>query len=115
MSLTFEAAVDSLSAMFPTWDREALSSLLISNQGRVETTIETVLVMEGGGAALQENSSPSHQESSGAPGSGEGSNVLQSAPSTSRSREYRGTKCQLPETFLRVSFIDNYHCSITLL
>jgi len=47
MSITFEAAVDTLQSMFPSYDKETLSMLLQSNSNNVERTIESVLVMEG--------------------------------------------------------------------
>lgn len=47
MSISFESAVETLKVMFPDWDEETLSSILISNQYHVERTIETVLSMQG--------------------------------------------------------------------
>lgn len=47
MSISFEVAVSTLTAMFPDWDEETLSTLLISNNYHVERTIETVLAMSG--------------------------------------------------------------------
>lgn len=47
MSISFETAVATLTSMFPDWDEETLSTLLISNNYHVERTIETVLAMSG--------------------------------------------------------------------
>lgn len=45
MSISFESAVATLKAMFPEWDEETLSTILMSNNYHVEQTIETVLSM----------------------------------------------------------------------
>lgn len=45
MSITFESAVATLKSMFPEWDEETLSTILMSNNYHVEQTIETVLSM----------------------------------------------------------------------
>jgi hypothetical protein len=47
MSISFEAAISTLKTMFPEWDEEMLSTLLIANNYHVERTIETVLTMNG--------------------------------------------------------------------
>lgn len=70
MALTFESAVDSLSAIFPSWDKETLGSILISNGGRVESTIEMILSMEGSGENSNNQSNDIHV--------GEESNVTES-------------------------------------
>ena len=46
-SISFEAAVETLKVMFPDWDEETLTTILISNNYHVERTIETVLTMSG--------------------------------------------------------------------
>lgn len=45
MSISFESAVATLKAMFPEWDEDTLSTILVSNNYHVENTIETVLSM----------------------------------------------------------------------
>jgi hypothetical protein len=45
MSISFESAVETLKVMFPDWDEETLSTILVSNNYHVERTIETVLSM----------------------------------------------------------------------
>lgn len=45
MSISFESAVETLKVMFPDWDEETLSTILVSNNYHVENTIETVLSM----------------------------------------------------------------------
>lgn len=49
MSISFENAVGTLKSMFPEWDEETLTTLLMSNQYHVERTIETILSMCGDG------------------------------------------------------------------
>lgn len=47
MSIPFDNAVGTLEAMFPDWEKETLTTLLISNSYHVERTIEMVLSMQG--------------------------------------------------------------------
>lgn len=47
MSISFESAISTLKSMFPEWDEETLTTLLMSNNYHVERTIETVLSMSG--------------------------------------------------------------------
>ncbi|KAJ1420818.1 hypothetical protein B484DRAFT_127455 [Ochromonadaceae sp. CCMP2298] len=47
MSLSFESAVSTLSTMFPAWEDDLLSTILISNDYHIERTIETLLSMGG--------------------------------------------------------------------
>jgi hypothetical protein len=47
MSVSFESAVASLKTMFPEWDDETLSTLLVANNYHVERTVETILGMCG--------------------------------------------------------------------
>lgn len=46
MSITFNEAINSLSQMFPDWDKSALSEILIANDGHVENTIESIIGMQ---------------------------------------------------------------------
>lgn len=46
MSLTFDQAVDNLQVIFPTWERDSLSTILITNHGHVERSIETIFQMQ---------------------------------------------------------------------
>jgi hypothetical protein len=46
MSISFEEAVDSLSSMFPNWERDTLEALLSANDNHVENTIENIFSME---------------------------------------------------------------------
>jgi hypothetical protein len=62
MSISFESAVATLKAMFPEWDEETLSTILMSNNYHVEQTIETVLSMgdtSGVDASSRRSTSPS--------------------------------------------------------
>lgn len=47
MSIPFDNAVGTLQSMFPEWDPETLTTLLISNNYHVERTIESILTMQG--------------------------------------------------------------------
>lgn len=60
MSISFDAAVASLKVMFPDWDEETLSTLLIANNYHVERTIETILTMLGdpNASSVVESSQP---------------------------------------------------------
>jgi len=107
-NITFEDAVATLKTMFPDWDEETLTTILVSNDYHVERTIENVLSMCGdttvgppAGAAqpstdrLSMNPSPSRSMSneSREPGAAP-------APAAAESR-YRGRMCSLPDDFLR--------------
>lgn len=59
MSISFESAVATLKSMFPEWDEETLSTILMSNNYHVEQTIETVLSMgDTSGMDSQPRASP---------------------------------------------------------
>ncbi len=47
MSISYEEAISTLKVMFPDWDEETLSTVLVSNQYHVERTIENILSMCG--------------------------------------------------------------------
>ena len=47
MSIPFDNAVLTLQTMFPEWEQETLTTLLISNNYHVERTIESILSMQG--------------------------------------------------------------------
>lgn len=49
MSITVAEALESLNAMFPTYDKETLLTLLQANKNNVERTVETIFLMESGG------------------------------------------------------------------
>ncbi len=59
MSIPFDNAVGTLESMFPEWDKETLTTLLISNSYHVERTIEMVLSMQGDTNPSSENVEPS--------------------------------------------------------
>jgi uncharacterized SAM-binding protein YcdF (DUF218 family) len=46
-NISFEDAIATLKSMFPEWDEETLSTVLVSNNYHVERTIESVLSMCG--------------------------------------------------------------------
>jgi hypothetical protein len=115
MSISFENAVGTLKSMFPEWDEETLTTLLMSNQYHVERTIETILSMCGdadAGVVEPAAPAPSHVVQSTAinapapaasypPSSGHSrSSQPVSAPPPPDSR-YRGVKSILPDDFLR--------------
>lgn len=63
MSISFENAVGTLKSMFPEWDEETLTTLLMSNQYHVERTVEMILSMSGdvdSGAPEPQAPAPSH-------------------------------------------------------
>lgn len=63
MSISFESAVATLKSMFPEWDEETLSTILMSNNYHVEQTIETVLSMgDTSGMDSQPRASPAPNE-----------------------------------------------------
>mmetsp|Transcript_188 Transcript_188/g.359 ORF Transcript_188/g.359 Transcript_188/m.359 type:complete len:337 (+) Transcript_188:118-1128(+) len=122
MSISFESAVETLKTMFPDWDEETLSTILVSNNYHVEQTIETVLSMGGG-----EDSPPPSGSAAPAPAPGptpapapannaperaptqgsyqtSGAGNTGSPPSSSSQNgnsRYRGLKVELPADFLR--------------
>lgn len=51
MSVSYEDAMNSLTAMFPEWDQETLGAVLQSNDYHLERTVEVILTMEGGPTA----------------------------------------------------------------
>ena len=64
MSISFESAVATLKVMFPDWDEETLSTILVSNNYHVEQTIETVLSM---GDTSGADSQPSYNQGTTSP------------------------------------------------
>lgn len=46
MALSYDDAMSALRAMFPSWDAMALADVLEANEGRLENTIDMVLVMD---------------------------------------------------------------------
>ena len=62
MSVSFEDALSTLTAMFPEWDRETLSVLLTSNGYHVERTIENVLSMSGEMSAQEQQQQEQQQQ-----------------------------------------------------
>ena len=129
MSISFESAVETLKAMFPEWDPETLSTLLESNNYHVERTIETVLALSGD-AAMQEEPTPAPPPTTrGVVTKVDGHDVnllgleglddrkIDGKPIVSPMKsqfleidskppvdsKYRGTRCVLPDEFLRVS------------
>ena len=47
--VTWESAIASLQAMFPTYDLAVIETFLELNRGKVETTVEQLLAMDAGG------------------------------------------------------------------
>ena len=123
--VSFDDAVASLQSMFPEWDQETLKTLLITNNGHVERTIENILSMDG-----QIISQPTISPPSSAPSRvmdpenievglepfevdnyNDVSIPISDYPAGAYSRpppatsQYRGRRCVLPEDFLRVSHL----------
>eukprot|EP01031_Cornospumella_fuschlensis_P035004 gene35003-42391_t len=94
--------------MFPEWDEETLSTLLVANNYHVERTIETVLSMSGDtsvnvpeSAVANQTSSPSQSIDQPYPAPTSHSTPYPApAPTPAKSRN-RGAKCTLPDDFLR--------------
>lgn len=128
MAITFESAMEQLKVMFPTWDEETMSTILISNDYHVERTIEQILSMSGEISAEEVSTTNGPNNTAGsrdaggnlpmaAPGPGgakptdyyhkgrSGSaNNNDSGATTRRSsnhRHRRGMKTELPDMFLR--------------
>ena len=114
MAVSFEDAVDTLLAMFPSWDKSALSELLLSNQNHMERTVEAVLMMEDpssvstvntSSASSNMNTNPSVPTDSfnssfpPIPPSSDSRNYPSNT--TSNNTQYRGIRCTLPGDFLR--------------
>lgn len=58
MSITFEDAIATLKTMFPDWDEETLSTILVSNNYHVERAIENVLTMSDNNPSGGSNETP---------------------------------------------------------
>jgi len=113
MSISFENAVETLKSMFPEWDEETLTTLLMSNQYHVERTIETILSMCGDtDVSAPASVAPAPTPSYVAQGNAIQSPQLRAAyPASSGSQpasapppadpRYRGVKSTLPDDFLR--------------
>jgi hypothetical protein len=115
MSISYEEAISTLKVMFPDWDEETLSTVLVSNQYHVERTIENILSMSG--EAVASPAPPTSQTPQRAHTSSFGAASAPAAPASSTQRrpvaaaaapapsenakQYRGIDCTLPEDFLR--------------
>lgn len=110
MSISYEEAISTLKVMFPDWDEETLSTVLVSNQYHVERTIENILAMCGdadAAASSAANHAPSPPPSVQSPERRSSSHVPAAAPAPpaaapAPSSANRGIKCSLPDDFLRV-------------
>lgn len=75
--ITFESAIETLKVMFPEWDEDTLTTILMSNHYHVERTIEAILVMSGDtnvsspAAAVSGNNNPVPAPSSSSSSSGQ--------------------------------------------
>lgn len=112
--VTFEEAVDTLLAMFPTWDVESLKTILISKNGHVERAIETILSMED--SSVNETFPIDSNNKLQYTNTGTDQNLLEpfEIPETETTHvhshvkspqidaRYRGIKCVLPNDFLKV-------------
>ena len=113
MAVSFEDAVETLAVMFPSWDKSALSELLLSNQNHMERTVEAVLMMEDPSSIPSINTypSPDNVNSNPAIPTDTFNSSFPPLPPTTTSRgtsntsrhsnQYRGTRCTLPSDFLR--------------
>ncbi len=113
MAVSFEDAIETLAAMFPSWDKSALSELLLSNQNHMERTVEAVLMMEDPSAITSVNTHPAPDNvnlNPAIPTDSFNSSFPPLPPTTtsratsntnSNSNQYRGIRCTLPSDFLR--------------
>eukprot|EP01033_Poteriospumella_lacustris_P008159 gene8160-5875_t len=108
MSISYEEAISTLKVMFPDWDEETLSTVLVSNQYHVERTIENILSMCGdadAAASTATNHAPSPPPAVQSPERRGSSHVPAAAPAPAPapapSSATRGIKCSLPDDFLR--------------
>lgn len=128
MSISYDEAIATLKVMFPDWEEETLSTILISNQYHVERTIESVLAMSGDQEIIQaqqqrqqqieqhqRQAPPTPQQRTTSPQRSNESAARQPPRRESRSAaasnrpmaapasdpNYRGRKCTLPADFLR--------------
>lgn len=86
-SITFEAALEMLVSMFPSYERETLVMLLAANNNNVERTIESVLVMDGTLDAVGSDSLPPLPPSSSSSSAG-----VPAPPSSSSSSSRPGSR-----------------------
>lgn len=121
MSISFDNAIATLKNMFPEWDEDTLSTLLVANNYHVERTIETILSMSGDPNVSSPNDPPASPPASSpaggaAPSPPRPSPQPQSPPKTrpapqplstqpfaapSSAKRRRGVQCDLPDDFLR--------------
>lgn len=109
MAVSFEDAVETLSAMFPSWDKSALSELLLSNQNHMERTVETVLMMDDPTLSSADTRSSSNMNTNPTLPSDSFNSSFPPLPPSNRpsnsinnnKQHYRGTRCTLPSDFLR--------------
>lgn len=119
-NISFEEAVSTLKVMFPDWDEETLTTILISNNYHVERTIESVLTMSGDTNVNSSEPTPAPAPAPNAAnntdllglnqpqeralsGDGKDAPIPQWASSEYGAAEsrYRGRMCNLPDDFLR--------------
>mmetsp|Transcript_20875 Transcript_20875/g.35183 ORF Transcript_20875/g.35183 Transcript_20875/m.35183 type:complete len:133 (-) Transcript_20875:707-1105(-) len=127
MSMSHEEAIQLLSSMFESWERETLMAVFESNGYHVERTIETIIGMEQpdlvADTSAQQTQSTPHDSHTQPPPS---SDLLfdsydQSpspprttpAPSSQSKSQLRGARVQLPDDFLRVTIANTlpFQCS----
>lgn len=109
MTISYEQAMDTLTSMFESWDRETIEAVFQGNECHMERTIDSILAMEGGSDVVDTNdSSSAYRESSELTltrrASTQDESVL-NLPSNlgfnAETSNLRGTKCILADDFLR--------------
>lgn len=112
MSISYEEAISTLKVMFPDWDEETLSTVLVSNQYHVERTIENILSMCGDSdvssnpapapiPVTQQSPQPSSAAHAPIPSVSSPNRAIAAPAPALNSKQDRGIKCTLPEDFLR--------------
>eukprot|EP00595_Chromulina_sp_UTEXLB2642_P000149 CAMPEP_0196761096 /NCGR_PEP_ID=MMETSP1095-20130614/213_1 /TAXON_ID=96789 ORGANISM="Chromulina nebulosa, Strain UTEXLB2642" /NCGR_SAMPLE_ID=MMETSP1095 /ASSEMBLY_ACC=CAM_ASM_000446 /LENGTH=267 /DNA_ID=CAMNT_0042110193 /DNA_START=14 /DNA_END=817 /DNA_ORIENTATION=+ len=115
MSISENEALESLQSMFPHWDRETLQTVLYTNNGHMERTIENILIMDGNSDTSESYTTPATAPVPSVPYRQPNSNIrypinlsnssFEDIPKENSSilsnSNYRGIRFQLPDDFLR--------------
>ncbi|KAE9012119.1 hypothetical protein PF010_g9294 [Phytophthora fragariae] len=105
MAQSFRVELSALRVMFPSWDVEVLDDLLQGHQGDVQSTVDSLLVMDATSGAAEEHTShppPAPAQSQAAPKSpARRQRSPRASPLVSPTGQPRG-RAKLPDDFLRL-------------
>lgn len=104
MTISYEQAMETLSSMFDSWDRETIEAIFQGNECHMERTIDSILAMEGVTDVVIEAPSEGSDLTLNRRVSAQDENVLNIPPNMgfrSSENNLRGTKCILADDFLR--------------